>query len=791
MMVGTLSIIADAKSRYSTLRTSIKNVIDGLSTDEARGIANSSIKALFNEFSPYFTSLCKRAKALDEKAEVNEKAVHSWANVAADVFASVFAEAQTIVNADGSQSIVIKGSPEELVEKFEKNINDILKSRQNKGSGKAEGTNDTKPDSNPSPHSGLPDTHSGSTMSDSSSDDKKKSSIRRTKNISDKNVSGVHARINELLDLQDKAKYSEEMAAIFDELSVLRSKLNQLEPAEERANSPEATKATVVLLRTLSQSLSNVGNSLEERQIKAHYNLSDGLDYPQLCGMPAYLGSSLSLSEFSKILLLAGGLNIPLHRVLQSAVPVKHLLGHSTARDNVYKGIELDLSPVYNLLQAIQNKCGIVVADETGFPVREILKQAEEMRKAEESGNGKPKPTKGVPLPSTSPEILAKVTPLGHIDETLGFTIVTYALMHSRTIHEIERLIGEADFDCIVCDGFNGYESLGVKIQRCLVHARRKMFDALYSDYDAIQLRKEPQEFDKQWLNSLNQMLECKDFDFLRVFIAAECLNIILKLDTLSKDLPLYRVKELRDEISRPALTLLGNALKPFVKRCVPVKKASGGIKYCATGKTDKFLAAAVYALNLLEFEHPFLDDPRIPPHSNAAESALRVIALMRNSSHFFTSKRGAECMCVLLTIAGTAKANGVELSKFLENWLGTCTLVQHGNWIAKLKSECKPVTITPKGYRINWGKLCQGLNFAQPVQELLGRKLFSDSIVISYEDCKDIATATATIDRLIGEGLLVVQKPWQKHRPLPAPSMAVQGEVVLDNVLTKVRVRE
>jgi transposase len=66
-----------------------------------------------------------------------------------------------------------------------------------------------------------------------------------------------------------------------------------------------------------------------------------------------------------------------------------------------------------------------------------------------------------------------------------------------------------------------------------------------------------------------------------------------------------------------------------------------------------------------------FLHDGRICMTNNAAERALRGLALGRKSWLFAGSDRGAERAAVMYTLIQTAKLNGVDPQAWLANVLG------------------------------------------------------------------------------------------------------------------------
>ena len=56
-----------------------------------------------------------------------------------------------------------------------------------------------------------------------------------------------------------------------------------------------------------------------------------------------------------------------------------------------------------------------------------------------------------------------------------------------------------------------------------------------------------------------------------------------------------------------------------------------------------------------------FLDDPKIPLDSNAVESSIRAVAVLRKASDFKQSVEYTESLCTLLSLTETAKLNNLK----------------------------------------------------------------------------------------------------------------------------------
>lgn len=65
-----------------------------------------------------------------------------------------------------------------------------------------------------------------------------------------------------------------------------------------------------------------------------------------------------------------------------------------------------------------------------------------------------------------------------------------------------------------------------------------------------------------------------------------------------------------------------------------------------------------------------YVDDGRIEIDNNAAEQALRAVALGRKNYLFAGSDRGGENAAAIYSLIGTAKLNGIDPEGYLRNVL-------------------------------------------------------------------------------------------------------------------------
>jgi transposase len=178
-------------------------------------------------------------------------------------------------------------------------------------------------------------------------------------------------------------------------------------------------------------------------------------------------------------------------------------------------------------------------------------------------------------------------------------------------------------------DAYAGFEQIyeGGRIQEaaCWAHVRRKFYD--------IQVAH-------------------------KSLVAAEALERIGALYAVEKDIhgrsPEER-REIRNTRSRPLL----ESLKQWLKETL-VKLSK---------KSDTAMAVR-YALGRWEALMRYCDDGHLEIDNNAAERALRAVALGRKNYLFAGSDRGGESAAAIYSLIGTAKLNGIDPESYLRNVL-------------------------------------------------------------------------------------------------------------------------
>src|SRR5712672_1849550 len=152
-----------------------------------------------------------------------------------------------------------------------------------------------------------------------------------------------------------------------------------------------------------------------------------------------------------------------------------------------------------------------------------------------------------------------------------------------------------------------------------------------------------------------------KFFDLARLNKAPIAIEAVARIDTLfaiERDingLPPEERRKVRHERSRPRVEALGVWLREQHARLSP------------HGKVAKAIAYSLNAWNALV---RFLDDGRLCMTNNAAERALRCIAVGRNNWTFAGSDAGGRRAAAIYTLIETAKLNDVDPQAWLADVL-------------------------------------------------------------------------------------------------------------------------
>jgi transposase len=202
---------------------------------------------------------------------------------------------------------------------------------------------------------------------------------------------------------------------------------------------------------------------------------------------------------------------------------------------------------------------------------------------------------------------------------------VLYDFTLSRGGEHPRRILGEFA-GTLVTDDFSGYHALhrqGVKAALCMAHARRKLFEA---------------------------------FELNGSQIAGQAVALIAKLYEIehqTKQLKPGQRLQIRQLQSKP----VAHALHAWLRT-----QRQSLVKADATAKAIDYTLSNWTALT------QFLDDGAIPIDNNAAENAIRPIALGRKNWLFVGSQLAGERAAVLMSLIESAKLNGHDPWAYLKD---------------------------------------------------------------------------------------------------------------------------
>ena len=366
------------------------------------------------------------------------------------------------------------------------------------------------------------------------------------------------------------------------------------------------------------------------RQVRCPACNTVWLDIPNNVPVPVKPHRTLSQN-----LVIASGLmnasGIPLHKINSMIVNVDDQLGHETLGDNVNEwGLDSGKLLVERMHEALGQQ-PVVVMDETPYTV--LQSKGQGVCKAPETTRSKD-------------YIAVMCSPFKAKERA-----VIFSYLGSRGTEAIEQAIGQMHCETIVSDGYAAYDAIcrknpKIKHQSCVAHMRRELLDALNIKemHDALFGR----DFDKA-VEEAQKRFESKS----PAFLICSVLQGFSKIYAFEHSPGNNRKQagELMRQIDRIMCTL--------AKTCA--QSDESGKRWQAKNKGSLIDSAVCYYMNRRETLRTFVDNPLVPPDSNAAEYAIRAITVLRKASDFKQSQDYVRSMCVWFSLNESAKANGIR----------------------------------------------------------------------------------------------------------------------------------
>jgi transposase len=202
----------------------------------------------------------------------------------------------------------------------------------------------------------------------------------------------------------------------------------------------------------------------------------------------------------------------------------------------------------------------------------------------------------------------------------LSESYTVYVYSSSRSGDTAKKVLGGTTGSLTV-DGYTGYNVVtdveGRERTGCWSHARRKLFEAMPTAPEA-----------RQALDIILELFMVERKAMSRGIVGAP------------EHLQLRRARSV-DALGR----LLG-----WMKDTIPLYEPNS-----AMGTALRYMQNQWFRLTA------FVDDPLIPIHNNAAEAALRIIALARKNSLFFGNDGAGERFAILYSLIATCEKHGVN----------------------------------------------------------------------------------------------------------------------------------
>ena len=207
--------------------------------------------------------------------------------------------------------------------------------------------------------------------------------------------------------------------------------------------------------------------------------------------------------------------------------------------------------------------------------------------------------------------------------------IYIYSFSNTRSTKETKDILKDYK-GYVVCDAYSGYDSLpdmGIKVQRCFVHARRYFSDVI------------------------------KGLD-----------------EELQKESPAYKVLTLMAKIFKheanfreknyTAEKIRAERNKPYYQNCIKaVDKYIAGID---AENNEKLRKAVNYYQNNRAELYTYLENGYVDMSNNLAERTVKPFVIARKNFLFCKTDNGANITSKLFSIVQTARANGLKTEEYL-----------------------------------------------------------------------------------------------------------------------------
>ena len=351
-------------------------------------------------------------------------------------------------------------------------------------------------------------------------------------------------------------------------------------------------------------------------------------------------------------------------KLLNNGLPINRLenmmfsrlkLGSNTLFENIYDWADIYLR---RLMDHIIRNCGdrVFLADETRY---DILESEGRGAYADKTKTSSQTYIFTVGTKTNSP------TPF-----------IWFSTLGSRKAGDIGKRLEslKGRMDAIVVDGYAAYDALadtvlkGVLKQSCLVHARREAYEAVtckqyLAELEKLTLEERAELIRKRALSATPEAQMLSILGGIQLIFQYEK-EVAERLEDETAEEHEARIQEHRETKSKPVLEAVDKLYAGLAEKLALEKNGKFSKKF-----ETRMADAVVYWMNRRESLKQFLKDGRIPLETNTVERAIRPVAILRKNQNFMQTLEGADAVATCISLAETAKLNGIDLEKWLNDY--------------------------------------------------------------------------------------------------------------------------
>ena len=249
--------------------------------------------------------------------------------------------------------------------------------------------------------------------------------------------------------------------------------------------------------------------------------------------------------------------------------------------------------------------------------------------------------------------------------------VVIFNYLGGRSTEAIASMLDGYTKGTLITDAYAPYtricaEHPGLFHQNCLAHLRRELMSAL--NIQGIDDLLFGEETDDEKIDHAVSVVK-KRFEEKRgvafyLCIVLEGLSKVYGYEKAIQPIAgedrqayLARLLKQRQTYSAPAMEAIDALISALSEEHTRLENG----KYQAKNPGSLIDKAIVYYMNQRENFQTFLSHPEASPDSNAAELAIRAVAVIRKATNFKQSQEYMEGFCIWLSLVETAKAWGIK----------------------------------------------------------------------------------------------------------------------------------